>query len=74
MDNGNTEGNQLQNNSELNRDNTYIIKQNIDLNKTSKYYYIDYQYIVKENEDDYPQVKPGGPRILDSEESKLYYG
>ena len=38
----------LENNSLMNQSDNYILQQNINLTKTSKYYYIDYQYIVKE--------------------------
>ena len=31
--------------------NNYFLKQNLDLNKTSQYYYIDYQHIIKEQID-----------------------
>ena len=61
------EGDQLQNNSEIFKSNTYRIKQNTSLIKTFKYYYIDYQYIVKEKDE-------SGKRRINSEEQKFYYG
>ena len=61
------EGDQLQNNSEIFKSNTYRIKQNTSLIKTSKYYYIDYHYIVKEKDE-------SGKRRINSEEQKFYYG
>ena len=38
----------IQNNSEIYLSNDYTLKQNINSIKTSQYYYIDYQYIIKE--------------------------
>ena len=38
----------IQNNSEIYLSNDYTLKQNTNLIKTSQYYYIDYQYIIKE--------------------------
>ena len=70
----NNEGNQLQNNSYLNEGIIYRIKQNKNLVKTSQYYYIDYQYIVKENEESADVKEFQTKRRLASEESKYYYG
>ena len=71
---GNTEENQLQNNSNLNDGIKYRIKQNKNLVKTSQYYYIDYQYIVKEQEEQEVPPVEFMRRRLASEEPKYYYG
>ena len=42
------EANPLGNNSILNINENYILKQNKDLIKTYQYYYIEYQYIIRE--------------------------
>ena len=42
----NYEINELKNNSFMHQDYNYTVKQNKNLIKTSKYYYIDYQYMV----------------------------
>ena len=52
--NGNSETNELKNNSFMHRDYNYIVKQNTNLIKTSNYYIIDYQYMVKQSEDKEP--------------------
>ena len=54
-----------QNNSEIYESYCYKIMQNTNLIKTSKYYYIDYQYIAQEelNPEEHNQEKP-----------KLFYG
>ena len=64
----------MQNNSYLNEGIIYRIKQNKNLVKTSQYYYIDYQYIVKENEESADVKEFQTKRRLASEESKYYYG
>ena len=50
---------ELKNNSIIYRDIIYVIKQKKNLIKTSKYYYIDYQYMVEK---------------INDEEQKRYYG
>ena len=64
--NGSEDGSDLilQNNSEIYFSSNYIILQNATLIKTSKYYYIDYQYIVRE------QVSRGISSVI----PKLFYG
>jgi len=54
-----------QNNSEIYKSLSYKFEQNLDLIKTSKYYYIDYQYIVQEELN---------PEEINQEKPKLYYG
>ena len=54
----------LENNSLMNQSDNYILQQNINLTKTSQYYYIDYQYIVKEL----------NGIINDNPGDKVYYG
>ena len=51
-------------------DNTIIIKQNLLLNKTHKYYYIEYQYMVKEPE--YSEYKKYANNIYDKKETNNY--
>ena len=59
---------QLQNNSFIYPDSICIIKQNKSLIKTSKYYYIEYQYMVQE-------IKfERRLRILKDEEPEIFYG
>ena len=48
----------LNNNSYMKKERQYILKENIDLIKTSHLYYIEYQYLLKESKD----------------ESKIYFG
>jgi len=54
----------LENNTLINQTDNYILQQNIKLTKTSQYYYIDYQYIVKEL----------NGIINDEHGDKVYYG
>ena len=42
----------IKSDSEINLDNSYIIKQNNNINKTYEYYYIDYQFIIKEQDNE----------------------
>ena len=48
----NYEINELKNNSFMHQDYNYTVKQNKNLIKTSKYYYIDYQYMVQKSGDE----------------------
>ena len=61
----NEEIHQLKNNSFMYPDAIYEVKQNENLLKTSKYYYIDYQYMAQEG---------FNKRRLNYEEPKFYYG
>ena len=69
INNGDIEGELIKNNSEWNGLEPYRIEQNTNIIKTSKYYYIDYQYIVIET-----QYELKNKKRLDSEGAKYYYG
>ena len=64
----NNEINQLANDSFIYRNNIYGIKQNKSLLKTSRYYYIDYQYMSKEAT---PSIFS---RRLQYEDRNIFYG
>ena len=66
---------QLENNSYIFSDYDYILKPNLNLTKTSQYYYIDYQYFVEDSD-----FQPSG-NTLDEDsldeylaQSNVYYG
>ena len=63
----------LTNNSYLYKENNYFLSQNKNISKSSKYYFIDYQYIVKENNLDQQGPNVYG-RYLDTSQEKEYYG
>ena len=83
------ENNRISNGSYLNGDSHYELFQNKNLTKTSQYYYLDYQYILKEgnsvdNDEAHEgierQIENGGDlklRSLDNlngEGKRIYYG
>ena len=63
--------NHLGNNSFLNGSYNHVLKQNKNLTKTSKYYFIDYQYMVEENEERRRRRLVGD---LEPIPPKIYYG
>ena len=75
IENGNEEDSsqytQLGNDSFLNREHYHVLKQNKNLTKTSKYYFIDYQYMVEENEERRRRRLVGD---LEPIPPKIYYG
>ena len=73
----NNENLTLTNNSLIYNDKTYELKENASLLKTVKYYYIDYQYIVKEkiiNEETETLKRYLSSSSEEEDNSKIYYG
>ena len=67
-------GKALKNNSIVDIYNENILKPNTDLLKTSKYYYIEYQYIIGDAEDDDSSEGRRRNADLDNLGQRIYYG
>ena len=67
-------GNELKNNSIVNTNNGHYLEQNIELIKTSRNYYLDYQYIITESDEELDNINDYYNEVIYNYNRRAYYG